>query len=84
VFTGNNGGTYLSGFDVGIGGQTHKTGEVLQDDGTYGDSMDYLYWFDAKGVYHQHYKGNEILHISEHPIATKSIVLNLETDTAGK
>lgn len=64
------------GFDV-LGGR--ETAEVLEDDGTYGDSVPYLYWFDAKGAYHQHYvEGGQILHVSDAPLAVKSIVINME------
>jgi hypothetical protein len=69
-------GTY---FPVRIGNDTYLTGEVLGDDGTYGSSMEYLYWFDSKGVYHQHYvMGGQILHISDQPLAVKNVVLNME------
>src|SRR6185503_6965090 len=35
--------------------------------------------WDTKGVYHQHYvDGGQILHISDQPLAVKSIVLNME------
>lgn len=72
-------GSSLNGIPVNVGGRDLRTGEVLQDDGTYGHSMDYLYWWDSKGVYHQHYvSGGQILHISSQPIATRSIILNLE------
>jgi hypothetical protein len=58
-----------------------ETAEVLEDDGTYGDSVPYVYWFDAKGAYHQHYiEGGQILHISDQPLAVKSIVLNMEIE----
>jgi hypothetical protein len=68
-----------NGIPVSIGGNTKYTGEVLQDDGTYGSSVEYLYWWDTAGRYHQHYvSGGQILHISDQPIATKSIILNLE------
>lgn len=74
-----SGGQYMRdryGFTV-LGGR--ETTEVLEDDGTYGDSVPYIYWFDAKGVYHQHYiQGGQILHISDQPLAVKSIVLNME------
>ena len=65
---------------VDINGRTLLTNEVLSDDGTYGGSLPYLYWFDSKGVYHQHYLGgNEMLHISDQPLNVKSVILNLET-----
>lgn len=75
---GYNGGWFSWGMDVDIGGNNYRTTEVLQDDGTYGSSVEYLFWFDAKGVYHQHYvAGGQIVHVSDQPLAVKSIVLNL-------
>jgi hypothetical protein len=62
-----------------IGGTNYTTNEVLGDDGAYGSSDPYIYWFDVKGVYHQHYlAGGQIIHISDQPLAVKSIVLNME------
>lgn len=79
VLTTNN----CAGFRVDIGGQTACTTEVLQDDGTYGSSGDYLYWWDTKGVYHQHYvEGGQIVHVSSEPIAVKNIVINMELKDA--
>lgn len=53
--------------------------DAIQDDGTYGSSVDYIYWWDSKGIYHQQYiTGGMILHISNQPLNVKSIVLNLE------
>jgi len=67
------------GIPVDIGGLRLRTGEVLQDDGTYGSSVEYLFWFDVRGVYHQHYvSGGQILHVSDQPLAVKDIVLNME------
>lgn len=61
------------------------THEVLSDDGTYGSSVPYIFWFDAKGAYHQHYvDGGQIVHISDQPLAVKSIVLNMEAVNAEK
>ena len=68
-----------AGFEVGIGRERHWTGEVLQDDGTYGSSTEYLYWWDTKGVYHQHYvSGGQIVHVSNQPLAVKGIIINME------
>ena len=56
-----------------------RTPEIMQDDGTYGDSIPYLYWWDSKGIYHQHYpEGGQIIHISDQPLAVKNIILNME------
>ena len=67
------------GIDVDISGTTYKTGEVLQDDGTYGSSVEYVYWFDSKNIYHQQYiTGGMIVHVSSQPISVKNITINLE------
>ena len=53
--------------------------DVMQDDGTYGSSVEYIYWWDTKGVYHQQYiTGGMILHISSQPISVKSVIINME------
>ena len=55
------------------------TNEIIQDDGTYGSSSEYLYWWDTKGVYHQHYvSGGQIVHVSSQPLAVKGIIINME------
>ena len=72
-------GNNYTGFAVDIGGNTVYTNEVLQDDGTYGSSVEYLYWWDTKGNYHQHYvSGGQIVHISDQPVSVKGIVINME------
>lgn len=74
-----SGGSYW-GIPVMIAGQQQHTGEVLQDDGTYGGSVEYLFWFDAAGRYHQHYpSGGQIVHVSNEPLAVKKVILNLES-----
>lgn len=61
------------------------TKEILGDDGTYGSSVEYVYWWDSVGVYHQHYvQGGQIVHIASAPINVKSVVLNLETRVSGE
>lgn len=78
VVVGTSGEYKRPGFDTGLGDTV--TGEVLQDDGTYGSSVEYLFWWDQRGVYHQHYvSGGQILHISDQPVAVKSVVINMET-----
>lgn len=70
------------GFPVQIGNEQKWTTEVLQDDGAYGSSMDYLYWWDTKGIYHQHYVGGgQIVHISNQPLVVKGIIINMEIST---
>jgi hypothetical protein len=40
---------------VKLNGENYLTDEVLDDGGAYGDSMSYVYWFDAQGNYHQYF-----------------------------
>ena len=69
------------GFRVDFPGGAKVTTEVLQDDGTYGHSIPYLFWWDVRGTYHQHYvMGGQILHISDVPLpGVKSVILNFES-----
>jgi hypothetical protein len=78
IYGGTSNNNYTT-FGVDIDGKGFATTEVLQDDGTYGSSGDYLYWWDTKGVYHQHYvAGGQIVHVSNQPLAVKSVVINME------
>ena len=77
---GKDGDSYSSNsaMKVDIGGDEYYTQEVIQDDGTYGTSMNYLYWWDVKGVYHQHYvNGGQIVHISSEAMPVSDITINL-------
>jgi hypothetical protein len=40
---------------VTIGNDRYSTDEVLDDGGAYGESGNYMFWFDAQGNYHQYY-----------------------------
>ena len=72
-------GEWSGGIPIMIGNSKCYTSEVLQDDGTYGNSIEYLYWFDSKGVYHQQYvTGGMLVHISDQPLAIKSVTINME------
>lgn len=60
-------------------GQTFLTDEVPDENGTYGSSMAYLYWFDQNDSYQQLYiSGGTSVHISDHPIRIREQVLQLE------
>jgi hypothetical protein len=75
----SNGGSLYGGFTVDIGGNKMTTTEVLQDDGTYGSSADYLYWWDTNGVYHQHYvQGGQIVHVSDQPLSVPGVIINMQ------
>lgn len=74
--------SYYRPFQVDIGNQWRMTDEVLQDDGTYGSSVEYIYWWDVRGVYHQHYvSGGQIVHVTSQPMSVKSIIINVETNS---
>lgn len=68
------------GIPVSIGGKTHYTSEVLQDDGTYGHSVPYIYWWDTNGVYRQAYVVGGVLPIvSEAPMNFPKVILNFDS-----
>jgi hypothetical protein len=71
------------GVPVDGGTWSRRTPEVLGDDGTYGGSAEYIYWWDTRGIYHQHFIGSCEVHISNEPLAVKNIVLNLELQSIG-
>jgi hypothetical protein len=76
-------GGEFGGIPVRIGNYTRRTTEIIEDDGTYGDSVAYIFWWDTKGVYHQHFfTGGQIIHVSSQPLVVPSIVLNLELQDA--
>jgi phosphatidate phosphatase PAH1 len=57
---------------VYIGNLRYYTDEVLDDGGAYGESGNYLFWFDAQDNYHQYYpSGGTYLHISEKPLRVR-------------
>lgn len=69
---------------VGDGGQymRHFVMPSIQDDGTYGSSAPYVYWFDSKGAYHQHYiMGGQIFHVSDKPLRVKKPIINMELES---
>lgn len=73
----------LHGMVVDINGRLKETPEVIEDDGTYGDSVEYIYWWDARGAYHQHFfTGGQIIHISDQPLPVHRVMINLETQEA--
>lgn len=70
---------YNHGPSVSISGQSYRTSEVLQDDGTYGSSCEYIFWWDQSGKYHQHFfTGGQIIHVSDYPINVRSVTINME------
>lgn len=77
VVVGSSGEYKRDGF-TGPGGTT--TSEVLQDDGAYGSSSEYVFWWDVQGRYHQHFfTGGQIIHLSDQPLPVRSVIINLES-----
>lgn len=67
------------GIHANINGNDWDTPEVIEDDGTYGDSVPYIYWWDAQGRYHQQFfTGGQIIHVSDQPLPVHSVKINLE------
>jgi len=57
---------------VTIGDRVYYTDELIDDGGTYGESGNYLFWFDANDNYHQYYpSGGTYLHISDKPLRVR-------------
>ena len=76
---------YNQGIDtnntVSMNGDTYFTDEVLDDGGAYGDSGNYMYWFDAQGNYQQYYpSGGTYVQISDKPLRIKKSNLTLTID----
>lgn len=67
------------GMSVGIGQYGYRTGEVIDEYGTYGDSGTYFYWFDVQGSYHQYFpSGGTYVHISNRPLKPKKAIVTFE------
>lgn len=69
----------LRGIAVDIGGYHRRTSEVIQDDGTYGDSVEYIFWWDTKGVYHQQGIEGSIWHVSDQPLAVNKALITIDS-----
>jgi hypothetical protein len=66
---------------VKMNNETFSTDEVLDDGGSYGESMSYVYWFDAQGNYHQYFpSGGTYLHISDKPLRIKKSNMTFEIE----
>jgi hypothetical protein len=66
---------------VYINGESYITDETLDDGGAYGESMSYVFWFDAQDMYHQYFpSGGTYLHISDKPLRIKKSNMTFEVE----
>jgi hypothetical protein len=66
---------------VTLNGKNYTTDEVLDDGGTYGESGNYLFWFDAQGNYQQYYpSGGSYVQISDKPLRIKKTNFSVTID----
>lgn len=63
---------------VTVGGERFETPEMMDEYGMYGNSMPYVYWFDAQDMYHQYFpSGGTYLHISDKPLVIRKSNLSV-------
>ena len=73
-------GSGQNGFEMNIGGHTYYTKELLGDDGTFGESIPYLFWFDVDDTYYQQYiTGGTFFLVTSRPVDFKRLKLRFET-----
>lgn len=75
-------GNYSSeyyGSHVNIGGRSYVTPEVIQDDGTYGSSGDYIYWWDTKGIYRQVGTAGCLWIVSDQPLQVSPAIITFDS-----
>lgn len=71
--------THYEGMRVLIGGELQITTEMMQDDGTFGNSVPYFYWFDTQGRYHQHFfTEGQVIAVLDQPLVGKSVIINAD------
>lgn len=75
----NNGWETNYGIPVRINGKEQYTAEVPQDDGTYGSSIDYLYWFDETGNRYQLYNTGIVILVSDRTLRFPKPLFDLAT-----
>lgn len=69
--TGSNG----AGLYFKIKDNEYFTDEILGEDGTYGDSSEYLYWTDSKDRNHRHYLlDGQIIHIIDYETTLEDLL----------
>lgn len=70
------------GIAIEVNGEKHYTSELIQDDGTYGSSTPYIYWWDTNGNYHQHFfTDGQIIVVTSQPLRLRDTELMLDLNT---
>jgi hypothetical protein len=78
-------GQFGSTNTVSLNGTSYYTDEVLDDGGAYGESGNYMFWFDAQGNYHQYYPaGGTYISICDKPQRIKKANFTITLDTEQK
>lgn len=68
------------GVPVKVNGETLVTNELIQDDGTFGDSSEYLYFWNESGQYFQLYVGGLTVVVSDQPTGFQDVVIRNERE----
>ena len=69
-----------NGIAVSVNDRWCVTNELIQDDGVYGDSSEYIYFWNENGQYMQLYVGGLAVVISDQPVAFQDVVLRTEKE----
>ncbi len=71
--------THYEGMRILIGGEMQITTEMMQDDGTFGNSLPYFYWFDGNGRYHQHFfTEGQVIAVLDQPLVGKGVIIKAD------
>lgn len=62
-----------------LGGKRYYTEEVIQDDGSFGSSIPYLYFWDTAGRFQKVYPDPVYVKISDQPLPVRDGALVIET-----
>lgn len=65
---------------VNIAGSRYNSKEIIEDDGTYGTSCPYVFWWDTKGTYRQLFlTGSVMVVVSDVPLPVHNIIININS-----
>lgn len=65
---------------INLNGKEYRVDEIPADDGTFGDSIPFLYWFTPDGRYRQAYvSGGQMVIVSDEPVPFKQVQVTIES-----